>query len=388
METNFDYLLDKNEYKDFAQQAVDAERSLAISPSNCAILSRRALELAVRFMYSYDADLTLPYQDNVSSLIHEYTFRKIIEPGLFPMLKYVIHLGNVAVHTNSNISRDEAVVALRDLYEFCDWIDYAYSESYDDKKFDESLLPAGDEKRVKADELQKLYNDLKHADKKLSEILKENEELRNVMSQQRASHCENRDFSIDEISEAETREKYIDVELVLAGWRKDKNYTVEELITGMPNATGTGYADYVLWGKNNLPLAVVEAKKASVDPKSGSHQAKLYADCLQNQYGQRPLIFTTNGFEIYYTNDVCGYPRREVSGFFTQEELQLEIDRRKRRIPLENIKIKDEIVNRPYQKEAVLAVCDAIEKKHRKMLVVQATGSGKTRVSISIVDVL
>lgn len=388
METNFDYLLGKNEYKDFAQQAVDAERSLAISPSNCAILSRRALELAVRFMYSYDADLTLPYQDNVSSLIHEYTFRKIIEPGLFPMLKYVIHLGNVAVHTNSNISRDEAVVALRDLYEFCDWIDYAYSESYDDKKFDERLLPAGDEKRVKADELQKLYNDLKHADKKLSEILKENEELRNVMSQQRASHCENRDFSIDEISEAETREKYIDVELALAGWRKDKNYTVEELITGMPNATGTGYADYVLWGKNNLPLAVVEAKKASVDPKAGSHQAKLYADCLQNQYGQRPLIFTTNGFEIYYTNDVCGYPRREVSGFFTQEELQLEVDRRKRRIPLENIKIKDEIVNRPYQKEAVLAVCDAIEKKHRKMLVVQATGSGKTRVSISIVDVL
>lgn len=388
METNFDYLLEKTEYKDFARQAVDAERSLAISPSNCAILSRRALELAVRFMYSYDADLTLPYQDNVSSLIHEYTFRKIIEPRLFPMLKYVIHLGNVAVHTNSNIKRDEAVVALRDLYEFCDWIDYAYSETYDDKEFDESLLPAGNEKRVKAEELQKLYDNLSSSDKKLSEVLKENEELRKQMSEQRALNSKNRDFNVDVISESGTREKYIDVELSLTGWEKDTNYTIEEPVTGMPNQTGTGYVDYVLWGKDSLPLAVVEAKKASVDPVVGSQQAKLYADCLQNKYGQRPLIFTTNGFEIYYTNDSYGYPRREVSGFFTREELQLEIDRRKQRLPLENIKISDAITNRPYQKEAVLAVCDAISKKHRKMLVVQATGSGKTRVSISIVDVL
>ena len=99
METNFDYLLEKKEYESFAEQAVEAEKSIAISPATCAILSRRALELAVRFVFSYDADLKLPYQDNVSSLIHESTFRSIIEPRLFPMLKYTIHLGNVAVHT-------------------------------------------------------------------------------------------------------------------------------------------------------------------------------------------------------------------------------------------------------------------------------------------------
>jgi type I restriction enzyme R subunit len=156
----------------------------------------------------------------------------------------------------------------------------------------------------------------------------------------------------------------------------------------MPNTTGTGFVDYVLWGKNNLPLAVVEAKKASVDPIVGSQQAKLYADCLQNKYNQRPLIFTTNGFEFFFTNDLAGYPKREVSGFFTQDELQMEIDRRKDRIPLDKIDINDDITNRPYQKEAVTAVCDAITNKHRKMLIVQATGSGKTRVSISIVDVL
>ncbi len=388
METNFDYLLTKPEYTDFALQAVEAEKSIAISPATCAILSRRALELAVRFVFSYDAELELPYRDNVSSLIHERTFRDIIEPRLFPMLKYTIHLGNVAVHTNSNIKRDEAIIALRDLFEFCDWIDYSYSTEYEQRVFDEALLASGEEKRVKPEELKNLYDDLSSKDKKLAQILKENEELRKQMAEERKRHNQTREFHIDTISEAETRKKYIDIELQEAGWVIGKNCTIEEPVTGMPNTTGTGYVDYVLWGKDNLPLAVVEAKKASIDPIVGSQQAKLYADCLQNKYGRRPLIFTTNGFEMYYTNDACGYPRRQVSGFFTQDELQLEIDRRKQRIPLEHIEISDKITNRPYQKEAITAVCDAISKKHRKMLIVQATGSGKTRVSISIVDVL
>lgn len=388
METNFDYLLEKREYAGFAAQAVEAEKSIAISPATCAILSRRALELAVRFVFSYDAELSLPYRDNVSSLIHEPTFRRIIEPRLFPMLKYTIHLGNVAVHTNNNIKRDEVVIALRDLFAFCDWIDYSYSKEYSEKAYDESVLASGDEKRVKADELRQLYESLSSKDKKLESILKENEELRRQMAGKRSHNAQTREFHVDKISEAQTRKKYIDVALKEAGWIIGHNVTEEEPVTGMPNSTGTGYADYVLWGKDNLPLAVVEAKKASADTMVGSQQAKLYADCIQNQYGRRPLIFTTNGFEFFYTNDFMGYPRREVSGFFTQEELQLEMDGRKQRIPLENIGISDAITNRPYQKEAVTAVCDAIRKKHRKMLIVQATGSGKTRVSISVVDVL
>ena len=388
MATNFDYLCAKIEYADFAQAAVEAEKSISISPATCAILSRRALELAVRFVYSYDSDLVLPYQDNISSLIHEDSFINIIEPRLFPMLKYTIHLGNVAVHTNNNIKRDEAVIALRDLYEFCDWIDYSYSADYSEKTFDESLLATGDEKRVKAEELKQLYDSLRSKDKKLEDVLKENEQLRQKMAEERKAHSRTRNFSVDTISEAETRKHYIDVALDEAGWIINTNCTVEEEVTGMPNPTGLGYVDYVLWGKNNLPLAVVEAKKASVDPIVGSQQAKLYADCLQNKYNQRPLIFTTNGFEFYYTNDYVGYPKREVSGFFTQDELQLEIDRRKSRISLDTIEISDLITNRPYQKEAVTAVCDAINNKRRKMLLVQATGSGKTRVSISIVDVL
>ncbi len=388
MATNFDYLFEKREYSDFASAAIDAEKSISISPATCAILSRRALELAVRFIYSYDSDLVLPYQDNISSLIHESSFRNIIEPRLFPMLKYTIHLGNVAVHTNKNIKRADAVIALRDLYELCDWIDYSYSVDYSEKTFDESLLPTGDEKRVRAEELKQLYESLSSKDKKLEDILKENEELRSKMAEERKTHTETRVFNVDSISEAETRKHYIDIALAEAGWVIDKNCTIEEEVSGMPNPSGIGYVDYVLWGKDSMPLAVVEAKKASVDPIVGSQQAKLYADCLQNKYNQRPLIFTTNGFDFYYTNDYMNYPKREVSGFFTQEELQLEVDRRKTRTPLDRIVISDAITNRPYQKEAVTAVCDAITNKHRKMLLVQATGSGKTRVSISIVDVL
>lgn len=388
MNTNFDYLLKEKLYDSFSNQAIEAERALIVSPATCAILSRRALELAVRFVFSYDNALVIPYQDNISSLIHEHSFRGIIEPRLFPMIKYIIKLGNVAVHTNSMIKRDDAILSLRNLFEFCDWIDYSYSKDYEEKKFDETILEESTETRKRPEELKDLYDKLSSKDKKLEEIRKENEELRNLVSQSRIQNIKNRDFNVDAISEAQTREKYIDVELKEAGWSLGKDCIVEVPVTGMPNSSGKGSVDYVLYGKDSLPLAVVEAKKSAVDSNVGSHQAKLYADCLQKQYGQRPLIFLSNGFEFFYINDFMGYPKRNVSGFFTQEELQLEVDRRQQRIPLNKIKIKDEITNRPYQKEAVTAVCDAIMNKHRKALIVQATGSGKTRVSISIVDVL
>ena len=141
MSSNFEFLT--GIYDEFAKEAKEAEQSLVVSPSTCAILSRRALELAVRFVFTFDNELKLPYQDNISSLIHERTFRSIIEPRLFPMLKYVIWLGNKAVHTNKKITRDDAIVSLRDLFEFCDWIDYSYSRVYNDKQFDESILPSG-----------------------------------------------------------------------------------------------------------------------------------------------------------------------------------------------------------------------------------------------------
>ena len=388
MGTNFDFLKENTTFESFADQAIEAEKSMAISYATVAILCRRALELSVRWLYSYDCSLILPYRDNLSSLIHEYSFRNTIEPRLFPMLRYIVQLGNNAVHTNQQIMRDEAIIALRDLFEFCKWIDYCYGDEYEDVTYDESLLEDGSEERVRPEELQDLYDRLSSKDQKLEEIRKQNSVLMAQMEQLRQQNVQARTYQVDSMSEALTRKKYIDVLIKDAGWVIGRDCLVEVEVTGMPNSTGLGYADYVLYGDNGLPLAVIEAKKTSVDPIVGSQQAKLYADCLQNQYTQRPLIFTTNGFDIEFTDDYNNFPKRTVSGIFSKEELQINVDRRVSRKSLTSIEINDEITNRPYQKEAVIACCDSIEKKHRKELIVQATGSGKTRVSISLVDVL
>lgn len=386
--TNFDFLKSKDTFSSFAGSAVEAEKSLLVSPATCAILSRRAVELAIKWVYSFDNDLTVPYQDNISSLIHEPTFRQIIDPALFPLIKYIIKLGNTAVHTNAKISRDEAILTLKNLHEVVKWIDYCYAEEYTCTDFDESILLTGEEKRTRPSELQDLYDRLSCKDKRLEEIRKENEELRKVLTEKRKNTLESYDFEVDELSEAETRKRYIDIELKLAGWEIDRDCIVEVEVDGMPNTAGKGYVDYVLYGNNGKPLAVVEAKKTSKDPNVGSQQAKLYADCLHNQYGQRPLIFTTNGFDIYFVDDFDGFPQRRVSGIFTKDELQLIVDRRASKVSFDRVTINDEITNRYYQKESIMAVCDAINKKHIKMLLVMATGSGKTRIAISIVDVL
>lgn len=386
--TNFDFLKKNKEFESFAKQAIEAEQGLAISASTSAILARRALELAVRWLYIADPELTLPYRDNLSSLVHEYSFKATIEPRLFPLIKYVIRVGNYAVHSNKNIKRDEAVLVLRNLFEYCKWLEYCYATEYEDVEYDESILSSEKEEKQKAEDWRELAEKLNSKDQKLEELRKENEELQEQMKRLREHNVNHRTYSVNELSEKQTRERFIDVQLREAGWEIGSNCLEEVEVIGMPTPAGIGYVDYVLYGDNGKPLAVVEAKKTSVDPMVGSRQASLYADCLQKQYNQKPLIFLTNGFEIIFIDEVGGYPKRQISGFFTKEELQLNVDRRKSKKSLKNITINDEITNRPYQKEAVTAICDAIEKKHRKMLIVQATGSGKTRVSISLVDVL
>jgi type I restriction enzyme, R subunit len=387
MHSNFAFLKEKKQFASFANACFEAENSLLVSPSVCAITSRRALELAVKWLFSFDNDLKLPYQDNLSSLIHEPTFLSIIDQDLLPLLKYIVKLGNVSVHTNSSISRGEAVVSLSNLHQFVSWIDYCYAEEYSDTTFNEDLLQIGEEKRVRPEELKDLYERLSAKDRSLEDIRKENEELRKKLTKHRKENTEQYDFHVDKISEFETRKRYIDLDLKLAGWDFNRDVQVELEVQGMPNKQGIGFVDYVLFGDNGKPLAVVEAKRSSKDSNVGKQQAKLYADCIETMYGQRPIIFYTNGFETYIWDDV-NYPARRVSGFYTKEECNLLIDRLGMQKPLQNIVIDENISNRYYQKQAIRAVCEAIDHKQRKALLVMATGSGKTRTAISIVDVL
>lgn len=394
MASNFAYLLDKKGYSEFAQAAVEAEKALAISPASVAIHARKALELGVKFIYSVEPSLTIPYKDNLSALIHNYCFKDMIGLDLFHLIKFIVRLGNVAVHSGSPVQAEDAILSLRNLHSFCDWIDYSYSEDYQQVEFDVNILPKPASESQNKQQLQKMADALDKKSQSLEELKKLNEDLMNQLQELKQVNIQQRVFQVDEISEAETRNRYIDLALMEAGWRiagaqvKLPNCYTEVPVAGMPNNSGNGYVDYVLYGQDQMPLAVVEAKKTSVDAMAGSYQAKLYADCLGKQYGRRPLIFTTNGFEIFYTNDFRQEARRQISGFLTQDELQLEMERRRTRKPLYNIEIDENITNRSYQKQAVITACEDIENHQRKLLIVQATGTGKTRVSISLVDVL
>lgn len=382
---NFDFLQKKKNFNSFNTACLEAEKSILVSPSTCATITRRALELVVKWLYANDSDLVLPYQDNLSTLIHNNSFIELIDYDMLPLLKYIVKLGNVSVHTSANIERGEAILSLNNLHQFVSWIDYCYSDEYTAEAFNEDLLLHGEEKRTRPDELKNLYERLSSKDKKLEEVIKENEELRKSLTEKRKINTVNYDFKIDEVNEFETRKRYIDIELKLAGWEFGKDIGEEVEVQGMPNKSGEGSVDYVLYGANGKPLAVVEAKRTSKDPKIGQQQAKLYADCLEKKYGQRPIIFLTNGFDTYIWDD---YSDRRIYGFYKKSELQLMIDRRRSKKSLSLITINDEISNRYYQKEAIKAVCEALETKQRKTLLVCATGTGKTRIAISIVDVL
>ena len=384
--SNFDFILKNEIFRIFAEASVEAEKSIAVANVSCTILCRRALELAVKWIYANDRELVLPYQNNLSSLVYDINFKSMINEKVFNGMTYIIKLGNFSVHSNKKVTRKEAVLCLKYLFDFMDWLAYYYDSNYIETKFDEGKLPGESSANLKKEEREELENKLVEKDEKIEKILKENEELREKLTKQRTSKKTAYNFKVSDISEFETRKQFIDLDLKIAGW-DSKNIREEVEVKGMPNTQETGHVDYVLYGENGKPLAVVEAKRTSKDAKIGQQQAKLYADCLEKEYAQRPIIYYTNGKEIYMWDDVS-YPERKVSGYYTQDELQLLIKRRDSKENLEHIYIANDIANRPYQLEAVKKVCESFEQKHRRALVVMATGTGKTRTAISLVDVL
>lgn len=383
---NFSFLTTKKEYLMFAPACLEAEKVLHSSPAMCAIGCRKALELAVKWVYAADKTMVLPYKDNIQALVHEPSFRFAVTPRTWSKLPYVVKLGNLAVHTNQNISETEAMQALAGLFEFIGWLDYSYGRSYEPHEFNTALVPAEkvvvDVKKIKEQE-SLIAQKQAEIEKYQKELAAQKEELTAL----KQKNQEERVFNPLEISEWETRKRYIDVDLKLLGW--DNKYIAEEFpVDDMTGQQGQqGFVDYVLFGKDGLPLALIEAKRTSKDPNVGKQQAKLYADCLERKFHRRPMMFTTNGFETYFWDDVTS-PQRPVFSVFSQNDLTKLMARRIDRRKLNEIAIKDDITNRYYQKEAIRAVCDHVSKGFRKALMVMATGTGKTRTAISLVDVL
>lgn len=388
--TNFEFLSDIPEYALFSKAAIEAEKVFSTSPAMCAVGCRKALELAVKWVYSADNTIKMPYKDNLQSLIHEPTFRFALDMNTWNKLPFIIKLGNLAVHTEKSVSSSDALMSLEGLFEFIQWIDYCYGadEDYNDRQFDAALIPTEkvvvDTKKIKEQEslIEQKESEIKALQQKISEMAA-------TLTADKQAKQDSRSFSPMDLSEWETRKCYIDVDLKSMGWKFDNTEVIEEYeVNDMNGVLGQkGYADYVLFGKDGLPLAVIEAKRTGKDPNNGRKQACLYADCLERKFGRRPMMFTSNGFDTYFWDDKSS-PQRKVSGFFTKSDLEKLMGRRETRRKLNTIAINDKITDRYYQKEAIRAVCDHIEQGFRKALLVMATGTGKTRTAASLTDVL
>ena len=387
--SNFEFLKKDNSYKIFADACIEAEQLMNVSYSATVTFVRKALELAVKWVYANDAELRMPPQINLASLIKGKKFKDILPYNMSGLLSYIQQLGNKAVHSGRVITREEAVLSLRNLFSFTAWIDYSYSRYYSNVEFDESILGETDKIIKVQSEKDKLSKQLAEINKKLEELSNENQTLRKENEEKRKINEKEREYKIDEISEAETRKRYIDLVIENEGWTIGEDCIPEVEISGIATPSGKGKADYVLYGDNGVPLAVIEAKKVDIDPLIGKNQAKEYADALEKKYDVRPIIFFTNGLDYYIWDDL-NYPERQVSSIYSKKDLEKLIFRRGNKKPLKNVStdIKDEITNRVYQKEAVVRVTEALEKGYRKMLLVMATGSGKTRTAASIVDIL
>lgn len=391
--SNFGYLKDKAEYALFGTAAIEAERVYASSAAMCAIGCRKALELAVKWVYAADTDMKMPYKDNLQSLIHESTFRFAMDQKTWAHMPYIAKLGNMAVHTEKKISTGSAVAALKGLFVFIQWIDYRYGSDYQERTFLEEEIPKV-KRALNMKKIREQESLLGEKDAAIEALMKQIEQMSAELTSMKEIHSKERVFlpeKVGDLSEFETRRRFIDVDLQMMGWTlegTDCDVETEFPVDNMNGVLGQkGYADYVLFGRDGLPLAVMEAKKASRDPNDGKKQARLYADCLERRYGRRPMLFITNGFETIFWDELSG-PPRQVSSVFSKDDLQRLMNRRTEKKVLSEIPVNDEITNRPYQKEAIRAVCDNLTEGFRKNLLVMATGTGKTRTAASLTDVL
>lgn len=414
--TNFQFL--HPEFKPLYEPAKGAEQLVYSDPRACCMRTRHALEQAVHWLYEHDRDLRMPYDRSLNVLLTDRDFEGLLPPHIHQKTRLIQKLGNQAVHTSQPIGSLDALRLVRELFHILFWLARTYTRASDPKSieasFDEKRVPrlvrAEEAIALTRDELKKQEAtfqqriEAQHATLEAREAaiaeqaatLAEREAMvarldaelaatRAALAQAKANNIAVPDTH--DYDEADTRRFFIDVLLREAGWELGKNASVEVPVAGMPNGKGEGFVDYVLWGADGKPLAVVEAKRSLKDPDVGQQQAKLYADGLEVMKDQRPLIFYTNGNTTWLWDDRRA-PPREVQGFYTREELQLAIQRRDLQTDPRKLPINTAIVERAYQHRAIRAMVEALAQGRRAGLLTMATGTGKTRMSIALIELL
>lgn len=409
--SNFTFLSEWSEIQLNAQQA---EKMLNSDPRTCCFYSRYTLERAVHWMYEFDRGLLKPkYDTSLNTLINQPDFRDLIGSSVFPKIKAIQKSGNNAVHSSAKVNAAVATQTLKELHHVLYWLYRTYTahKPATNQVFDLNDIPQT--VQVDAGLITRSAQKLKELQKQLEERdaqqeceeqnrERENVSLRQELEQLKARVAERKQQNVEvkdshNYNEAETRHFIIDQYLKEMGWlltdSRDREYSVSGMPISSHNPMGNGFVDYVLWGDDGKPLAVVEAKRTTADVQQGKRQAELYADCLQQDPrfgGRRPLIYFTNGYEIFFWDDLS-YTPRKVQGFLSKDEMQRLIDRRDLAQALNSIEIDTHIAGfkRPYQQQAIRAVCEQFDQqRRRKALLVMATGTGKTRTIIGLVDIL
>ena len=387
----------RREWPAVFEAASKAESAVHADPRTACFYARRTLELAVAWAYKHDPALKLPYQDNLSALIHDPSFKLAAGEAVFSKARVVVTLGNRAVHGHRAIPIEDALVAVREVFHVAYWLGRTYGRADRPEPgltFDpEALAKPAPTTGQSTAALQQLETTLRDRDEKLSVLLADKSSLDEELTRLRAEVASARRSATaqpdtHDYSETETRDYFIDLLLKEAGWSLDQARDREFEVSGMPNNQDRGFVDYVLWGDDGKPLGLVEAKRTRRDPRVGQQQAKLYADCLERTFGQRPLIFYSNGYEHWLWDD-ANYPPRAVQGFYKKTELELLIQRRTSRKPLGSVDVDPTIVERFYQTRGIRRIAESFEQDHdRKALLVMATGAGKTRTVIALADLL
>lgn len=375
--TNFDFLKKEPKFKNFADVAISAEKILPLDCAASVLNCRRAMEFAVKWMYSVDSSLIMPWDDRLVTLMSTDEFRDIVDSGVLKRMEFIRKTGNFAAHAGKRVKKEQAELCLQNLHIFLDFVAYCYADNYTENIYNPQLLQEDPSESIPQTE----------TDLKLEQLIKENAALKEELTARREEHQQTYVPKPLDISEYKTRKIYIDSMLQDAGWIEGQNWINEYKILGMPNKSEVGYADYVLLGDNGQILAVIEAKRTCEHISKGRQQAKLYADLIEQKQNTRPVVFLTNGFDVHICDNQ--YPERKIAAIYSKRDLEKLFNLKKMRTSLKKISIDKKIAGRYYQEAAIKAVCDSFDTgNRRKALLVMATGSGKTRTVIALCKVL
>lgn len=377
--TNFDFLKSNPDFADFADVAISAENLLHIDVDACVLNCRRAMEFAVKWMYSVDDDLIIPCHENLQSLINAPEFKNLVGIDIWKRMDFIRRVGNNAAHVGRTVSTEQAEICLENLFVFFDCLAFFYSPEYKQRQFDRSLL------ELTVDEALSFVRD---SNVNIEHIINENNTMKKALTARRA---ENQRIYIPhplDMSEYKTRKVYIDSMIEDAGWTEGVDWLSNVELYCSKNENEICNADCLLFGDDGKPLALIESKCTCVDTAKGRRQAVLSADLLERKYGRRPIIFLSDGFDTRIWDD-RRYTERKVASVYSKSDLEKLFYLYTTRTDLAKSVIDGDIAGRYYQVDAIKAVCKTFDENgRRKALVAMATGTGKTRTVIALCKVL